>query len=278
MSSAQARVIATAELLEAILAQLPPRYLLLAQRISHRFQHAIATSPRLQQLLFFRTAPTKDPKQWSLNPILRGVFVPWFVMPGNRWAMPTYESLEILNHFNDAAKADAILTREASWRQMPLVRPSPKALTVVKILYSRGYTSADVANLSFEHSPSGGVTMGAIYDITESFLRESFFSSFSLSILDSESGPQITLYLHCSVQCCRQSETTRKRDLRSRDAEVLVWDLDFVRGRDEDGGGRYFDGNPPTDLSVERGGVNFEEFQAWQRERAPISSMVSDVR
>jgi hypothetical protein len=55
MTSAIERVFATPELLEAILIQLTPtNQLLRAQLISRLFHTTITTSPKIQQLLFFR--------------------------------------------------------------------------------------------------------------------------------------------------------------------------------------------------------------------------------
>ncbi|KAK3630645.1 hypothetical protein LTR56_017325 [Elasticomyces elasticus] len=60
---ASTRVFATTELLEQILACVPARDVLLAQRVSQRWQAIVKASPNLQQLLLF-TCKTVDPAIW----------------------------------------------------------------------------------------------------------------------------------------------------------------------------------------------------------------------
>ncbi|USW53653.1 Putative F-box-like domain superfamily protein [Septoria linicola] len=54
LSSAAQRTFNVAELLEMILLELPPRDVLLAQRVNKQWQGAITASLKLQQLLFFK--------------------------------------------------------------------------------------------------------------------------------------------------------------------------------------------------------------------------------
>lgn len=60
MSSASEKVAGTAELLEQIVFHLPPHEILLSQRVSRQWKANIATSRRLQRLLFFE--PVTDLK------------------------------------------------------------------------------------------------------------------------------------------------------------------------------------------------------------------------
>jgi hypothetical protein len=274
MSSARSRVFATPELLEAILAQLPPRALLFAQGISRHFQTTITTSPTLQQLLFLRAAPLNHPKKWSLNPLLRELLTPFFVVaPADQWALPMYESIEMMDCFSNPTKSAAFLSKEASWRSMLLVQPPPKVLHITRFLHAQ---VGDYAYDATHVPPTGTLTTGAIYDIAESFTRDNEFSSFGLSVLEEEAGVKVTLYLLSTAQCC-PSERERKADLRSKGAEVLFTDLGFQR-REDEGPGWRLDMTWQTDLSVEKGGVDYVEFGSWMRRRAPISSLLSDVR
>ncbi|KAF2255238.1 hypothetical protein BU26DRAFT_547233 [Trematosphaeria pertusa] len=276
MASAQDRVLSTPELLEHILAQLPTRDLLFAQRLSRHFRKAITLSPSLQQLLFFHASPFKEDRQWTLNPLLREVLVPWFVRPSNRWAMPTYESIELLDGLDDESGRQAFLRPEASWRRMLLIQPPPTSLSVVKFCHAMMGDFCNEAKVPFKGSKSGGVTMGVIYDITESFLRHERVASFGLSILDLEEGPQITLYLTYTVQCCIDTDL-RKWSLRSEAAEIQEQHLEY-KEREESAERKRFDRTWTSDLTVEKGGVDSVEFERWQRDRAPISSLLSDVR
>ncbi|KAK5126687.1 hypothetical protein LTR85_009621 [Meristemomyces frigidus] len=66
--SAKDRAFAVTEVLENILAELPVRDLLFAQRIAKRFHSVIQTSPKLQRALFFLPDPVgTEPR---LNPLL----------------------------------------------------------------------------------------------------------------------------------------------------------------------------------------------------------------
>lgn len=56
-AAAAAKVFHTVELLEAILSELPIRYLLLAQRVSRHWQQVIQDSIRIQQAPFFKPIP-----------------------------------------------------------------------------------------------------------------------------------------------------------------------------------------------------------------------------
>lgn len=54
-------VLETTELLERILAHLPPKKIFELQRVSQHWKQAIATSPEIQELLFLRPAPSGRP-------------------------------------------------------------------------------------------------------------------------------------------------------------------------------------------------------------------------
>ncbi|KAF1950410.1 hypothetical protein CC80DRAFT_357591, partial [Byssothecium circinans] len=169
--SARSRVLATPELLEAILAHLPQRDLLLTQQVSHLFQSAITTSPRLQHLLFFRASPASTSRKWALNPMLRERFLPWFVTPTPGTPAPGYSAIEMLDGLDSASSREAFLRAEASWRRMLIVQPPPQTLRVVRFGNHQREDSAEEARVSFEEKGAGGVAMGVVYDITESFLR-----------------------------------------------------------------------------------------------------------
>ncbi|KAK5712596.1 hypothetical protein LTR17_017911 [Elasticomyces elasticus] len=77
--SARTRIFDTTELLEHILLHTPARDVLLAQRVSQRWQAVIKTSLHLQRLLLFTAGEAIDPLQWAvqnLPPPSSGI--PWF--------------------------------------------------------------------------------------------------------------------------------------------------------------------------------------------------------
>jgi hypothetical protein len=279
MSSACSTVLNTPELLEAILAQLPPKDLLLAQRISHCFATAIKSSPCLQQALYFRAVPVKDAQAWTINSLLRHHFLPFFTLPND---LQDIETVELMDWTKHDKKREAFLYKDASWRKMLVMQPSPKKLFVVQFCHCEGGDDVCDAELSFEDSQ--GLTMDAIYDITIAFLRNEEVSSFGLSILDSDTGPQVTLNLRAVIQCCVDEEDSSVSNLWSQGATADAHrELNFVfRKGEENDEGTYtevrLNMDWTSDLTPERGGVSSYEFQKWKRDRVPISSILSDVR
>jgi hypothetical protein len=230
MTSARERVLSTAELLEAILSQLTPlNNLLHAQLISRCFHTAITSSPTLQQLLFFRPQNSTDPKQWTLNPLLQKHFVPWFAVVDtfDRWSRPSYVTLKGMDW--TTSKRDAFLRADASWRKMLLVQPPPPEIKLTRVTNTDGGDYKQEATVSFRDSPTAGVTMGVVYDVTESFLRKEHasYASFGLFIKDADVGPTISMHFEMTQQCCIYSPIDA--ELRSegadafREASCLRW-------------------------------------------------------
>lgn len=289
MLSACTRVFHTPELLEAILAQLPKKDLLFAQRVSRHFQSSIKSSPSLQRALFFRAAPLKDPKAWIINPFLRKTFLPWFVLSRISQDM---ETIELLDWTRNDKKGQAFLYKDASWRKMLVLQPPPKKLSIVEFCHGQCGDSARDANISFEGKDSQGVTMDAVYDVTEAYICGEKVSDFGLSILDSETGPQITLYLRSTMQCCIDDGNYFKHCLKSQSADrYTLQSVNFLERKEEgeeltqdNWFEKRLDMDWTTDLTPKRGGVDSNEFKKWQktqqrqRERVPISSLFSDVR
>ncbi|KAK0664965.1 hypothetical protein DIS24_g282 [Lasiodiplodia hormozganensis] len=176
-------VLETPELLEHILAQLPMRDLLLAQQVCRRFNSIIASSPTLQQALFFRPRPaTATPKPssikllhypgdepvaetWERNPLLASAFWPWFdrSTPKSRFSAPFWDP----DIFSTLPLADeqtrfAFLRPEASWRRMLLTQPAVAALDIMLVSHSALRGTIDDASLCL----GSGLRMGVLYDVT----------------------------------------------------------------------------------------------------------------
>jgi len=272
MASPRDRVFDTPELLEAILVQLPQQDLLLAQRISRSFETAIKSSPKIQQALFFRAEPIKDPRKWFINPILRRHFLPFFVLSP---AAQDLKSIELLDWVAGDRTRKAFLYKNASWRKMLIIQPPPQNLSIVEFCNADGGDDKRTAEIPFEDTQ--GVSMGTVYDIAQSFVCNEEQSDFGLSILDSETGPQITLYLRYTSQCCIDQEFPIPYDLKSEDASANAYEeLKFVSsgvGVGEDG--IYYecriDMDWTTDLTLERGGVDVLEYKNWCRKRFSVS-------
>jgi hypothetical protein len=277
MTSAQTRVLVTPELLEAILLQLRPLSdLLLAQLVSSNWQNAITSSPLLQQSLFLRAAP-RPLQQWTANPLLRQHFLPWFVVPTARYtfSMPTYDSLQTMDWMHQTPIRDAFLRQEASWRNMVFVQPPPRELNLVRIAEGQGGDYEEKTVFTMEEGAEG-VTMGMLYDITESFLRSESVSSFGLTITNTEGegqAPRMTLWLMYTQQCCVDLPH-QDSYMKSRGSK---WDIDgveWMESRLEEEVG--IDMDRETDLTAEKGGVDGVMWGEWQREREGVLEIVSE--
>jgi len=69
-----AHTLATFELLELVLSNLPPRDILLFQRVCRTWHALSSTSPILQTLLYFRAPSTATSESYILNPLLKDAF------------------------------------------------------------------------------------------------------------------------------------------------------------------------------------------------------------
>jgi hypothetical protein len=264
------RVLSTPELLEAILLQLTPlSNLLLAQQVSSGWRDAITSSPLLSQSLSLRAAPSSpNPSSWTVNSLLRKYFPLFFVVPKHRYTLPTfsYDSLQAMEWPNSSAptyqKRDAFLRAEASWRRMLLVQPPPQQLHLIHLTNGQVCDYEKKAVMSFGKA---GVTMGAVYDITESFLRSETASSFGLEYLNAEEAPKITLFLTHTQQCC-DDMSHKAVDVRSYGADLHVRDVQWVKSRLSHEDDMYgLDMDWRTDMTVEKGGVGYEEWEKWRK-------------
>jgi hypothetical protein len=132
------RTFAVAELLESILQELDPRDLLFAQRVCKEWQTAIASSSKLQQLLFFRASSEQVltysyvPKHMCVRPD-----VEWIDRVTKEKATPTrnplleplFKTLGELSHVPFKDRLSAAWSRpDASWRRMLVAQPQIKGI------------------------------------------------------------------------------------------------------------------------------------------------------
>lgn len=73
MATAVQRALNTIELLEAIFLELPPRTLMLSQRVNTRFKGVIESSINVQQKLFLQPPPRAEDGTTAVNPFLQYV-------------------------------------------------------------------------------------------------------------------------------------------------------------------------------------------------------------
>lgn len=168
------------ELAELIFQHLPPRDLLLAQRVCRTFYATIHASPTLQQCLFFapkkrryprhpqhRSSPSsssnppshhqrknddegddeQEDEAWETNPLLAAAFPPWFQLRyvRSRWDWPHAASFaNELPWVGDAERVRAFMRPEASWRRMLVTQPPLRDVQLlVKCDHIRNLVSDD---------------------------------------------------------------------------------------------------------------------------------------
>ncbi|KAL4998623.1 hypothetical protein BDV10DRAFT_166449 [Aspergillus recurvatus] len=130
------------ELLEAVLSYLPQRDLLLAQRVNRTWHAVISGSRLLQQKLFFRTTRSRLQlhKFFTVffNPLLQEVFPAFYPREETlNWEDPCIGTSRDCYRigpreqraqawFSSAAKRQAVLRPDASWRRMFPSDPAPR--------------------------------------------------------------------------------------------------------------------------------------------------------
>ncbi|KAJ7093293.1 hypothetical protein B0H15DRAFT_831927 [Mycena belliarum] len=174
-------VLATPELLENILAQLPMRALLLRAPLVCKMWLATTRAPALQRALFFLPDPdppsspsSSDPDPDSdstpdcapapppvLNPLLVEMFPPFFLPlpPRDCYTWPTAHDILAMPAATSPA---AFARRGASWRRMLVVQPAVRVLRVVQRAQARGGDFERCATVELQGE---GLRMGALYDL-----------------------------------------------------------------------------------------------------------------
>ncbi|GFF86609.1 hypothetical protein IFM61606_05443 [Aspergillus udagawae] len=136
MAESQRLVLSTPELLEYVLLYLDVQSLLTsAQRVCRSWTRLIQTSPRLQQVLFFKPIPPERCPEKLINPLLARHFTG--LLPAS---MDPYGVRDgSLRHpwSEQADRRQKFFRREASWRRM-LVQQPPASLAYVETSHSHG--------------------------------------------------------------------------------------------------------------------------------------------
>ncbi|KAJ1331397.1 F-box protein 27 [Microdochium nivale] len=284
--SALDKVIATPELLEAVLLHLDLRTLLVhAQLVSRHFRHLIASSVSLQRALFFladgdggggttttTTATTVTPGRCCshssrrpavirLNPLLREPFCLWFPAadepnreerqpknsPDDDQDLPPSPSssssaataaaaahhgitqFHRLRIWADRRVRAAVMRPEASWRRMLVQQPAPTRLGWLS--WGLDFSPAEVAVVPIVMRGcvpfSSGLTMGALYDLTqnrlEGFPRDHLSYCFRV-VRAPQSQPQPTPML--SVLGAGNNNNNNNNNNNGDDDEDTRWHRD----------------------------------------------------
>ncbi|KAJ5836875.1 hypothetical protein N7447_002901 [Penicillium robsamsonii] len=126
--TAQDTALGTLEVLENILLHLDLKYILTsAQRVCHRWQDLISTSPSLQKYLFFQ--PDWDREDRQRNPLLAEIFPDWFP------DFPTSEK-QCKSHGIETGTSDI----KSSWKRMLVQQPPIRDIIFFLVQSGRGGT------------------------------------------------------------------------------------------------------------------------------------------
>ncbi|KAJ7227786.1 hypothetical protein C8J57DRAFT_1584968 [Mycena rebaudengoi] len=155
MSTAQDKVISTAELLELILTQLPLIILLATVPLVSKAWQSATLSPSLQRALFFQADPLSRPVE---NPLLTALFPPFF--PADQQVRKA-SAIAAMPWANAPA---AFKRPEASWRRMHPSQPPAQTMVIVWTIQGRPMmgTEQRCAVLNWD----APLRMGFLYDVT----------------------------------------------------------------------------------------------------------------
>ncbi|PMD32557.1 hypothetical protein L207DRAFT_518480 [Hyaloscypha variabilis F] len=165
-SSASERAFSIPEVLEAILLNCQPRYLLVdAQRVNRTWHSTVRCSPALQRSLFFEICPRNDNREPEFNPLVSAAFPPFFkhnpdVEDDAKW---TQESLSRMDWNSSLLKRDAYSRKEASWRQMLVLQPPIMEVDIFKSWSSM----TGMGKIRGRIMIPDGLKMGLLYDLVE---------------------------------------------------------------------------------------------------------------
>lgn len=180
MTTISQRVIATAELLESILAQLPMRDLLKCQGVCRAWKTTIDSSPRLQEALFFKpssvtrasplsppegASPTLTCNDFQRNPLLESKFWPFFSKPTDMHHLFGEKDLLCMPWNKDELSRAAYNRAGASWRKMLLIQPASaiKDIELINLVQGGPEDSFQAAE-EYIDPVTKGLRMGWVYD------------------------------------------------------------------------------------------------------------------
>jgi len=177
-SSPSNRVVSTVELLESILLHVPLNDLLQFQRVCHRWNDTITTSPSLQQVLFLE--PSKiSPKNSRFNPLLKALFPPFFEDPMTGHP-DLAKCIREMAWYKNPQRRSAILNEKASWRRMFPMQPPVKIKQVILAQcydcarHGRRLEASRVIRGEYHYLQHNGIRMGLLYDLLVELMEVNF--------------------------------------------------------------------------------------------------------
>lgn len=162
--SASQLVLNDSKLLPRILSFLDIRTLLISGQRSCRFwREVIATTPHLQESLFFKFPPSAAPR--LLNPLLRELWPLWFKSPSSfnkRRPRPKASDFRFLKW---TQRPSAFRRRDASWRKMLVVSGGAHVTALRVTLLTQSWLGLEESQGVF--LCPDGLRMGTLWDLTK---------------------------------------------------------------------------------------------------------------
>ncbi|KAL2843909.1 hypothetical protein BJY01DRAFT_264108 [Aspergillus pseudoustus] len=256
IGKAKNKVLSLRELLECILANLPERDLLLAQRVSQQWRDIIINSPLLQKQLFFQPTSIRpffeEDQRVNLNPLIK-ILSPSFAKMETLPRCPNghfrghgdehgEREMRSQTWFQSEERKKAFLRPEASWRRMFPSDPPPRLRRMTAHLLGCGCGSRETLRgrlgKDYWHLNSDpGARMGLIWDVIVFLLDDlpagEFFLSWERKIKTGEDGRkrwtlEIDIETEHSWLCWAAEEAYKPSGLRVMEYDDLIEYKEYV--------------------------------------------------
>ncbi|KAJ6508668.1 hypothetical protein C8R45DRAFT_1208302 [Mycena sanguinolenta] len=215
-------VIATPELLERILAQLPIRDLLVLAPLVSKTWHAVTLSPTLQRVLFLEPDPLALASERTQNPLLMEAFSPFFPSREGSTSYPGWSSLKDIETMLWSRAPDAFKREEASWRRMLVSQPPAQTMIIEQKISSMTGISERRAVLE-----DLSLRMGVLYDLTVPLIQD-FVVCFRIHWRKLEGPADLRFEVFGAYSCTddRRKPTKRFRSDGEKPMEIAFgqWD------------------------------------------------------
>jgi hypothetical protein len=162
--SASQLVLNDHKLLSRILSFLDIRTLLISgQRSCRSWREVIATTPSLQEALFFKFPPSSTPR--LLNPLLEELWPLWFKSPSSFNKKRPRPKASDFRFLKWTQRPSAFRRRDASWRKMLVVSGGAQVTALKVTLLTQSWLGLEESEGVFR-CPDG-LRMGPLWDLTK---------------------------------------------------------------------------------------------------------------
>ncbi|KAK7044354.1 F-box domain protein [Favolaschia claudopus] len=188
--------------------------LCIAPLVSKMWQ-ATTTTPCLQRILFFEPDPSANPSRPTQNPLLAGIFSPFFTRLVNKFTFPWPGTLGSIKAMPWAKNSDAFRRAGASWRRMLVTQPPVRTLAVRRVNNGTGGFSYRLATMS-----DLSLRMGYLYDLVLPFTEDGMWFCVDWDGAGSEHDSDATLHF-CTFLIDGNEPVKRDTQFESEDMQIV---------------------------------------------------------